>query len=53
MKCVPTVDVIGEKVQEAVDFKGGNISVKLVLKMKLGFLWKKMKSGYFDRKSGH
>jgi len=43
----PSVDAIGEKVKEAVDFKGGNISVRLVLK-KLGFLWKKTKSdSYF------
>jgi hypothetical protein len=32
VNCVPTVDVIGEQVKEAVDFKGGNISVRLVLK---------------------
>lgn len=44
---VPTVDVIGEKVREAVDFKGGNINVRLVLK-DWGFCGRKRnQTGYF------
>lgn len=47
MNCVPAVDVIGEKVKEAVDFKGENISVRLVLKNWGCCGRKRNQTGYF------
>jgi len=44
---LPTVGVIGEKVKEAVGFKGGNINVRLVLK-NWGFCGRKRnQTGYW------
>lgn len=51
MNRVPTVDVIGEEVKEAVDFKCGNSSVRLVLK-NWGFYGRKRNQFAFDRKPG-
>jgi hypothetical protein len=52
VNCVPTVDVIGEKGEEAVDFKGGNIRVRLVLKT-WGFCGRKRnQQATCDRKTG-